>query len=272
MELIDKIIYRYLAKKKYPNIAVFVNDCVGLNIIAHEVYEKKELDLILNSLNENAKENTLIDVGANIGNHSLYFSKYFKKIIAFEPQKDLFELLKINSNLKNIDIYNFGLSDKVGKSNIYYDMNNRGGGSIESKNLNLKSEQIDLQVFDQIFHDKEFSFVKIDVEGHELSVLKGMNKSIEKNKPIIAFEGKSGTTDSVISFLEKNGYSKFLVPSNYWIDNIITSHNLFLVGLRYLIRKISFKYTYRLVNLNRCLKRDYNLILAVNENSKFNLK
>lgn len=133
MELIDKILYRYLARKKYPNIAVFVDDCVGLNVIAHEVYEKKELDLILKSINEDTLKNTLIDVGANIGNHSLYFSKFFKKIIAFEPQKTLFEILKINSNSKNIDIYNFGLSNKDGKNYIYYNLKNRGGGRSRQK-------------------------------------------------------------------------------------------------------------------------------------------
>lgn len=99
-----------------------------------------------------------------------------------------------------------------------------------------------------------------------------MKKSIEKNRPIIAFEGKFEYKDSIISFLERNGYSKFLVPSNYWIDNVITSNKLFLVGLRYLIREISFCYTYKLVSLDRSLRKDYNLILAINEKSKFNLK
>ena len=272
MEILDKIIYRYLAKKNYPEIAVLVNDCVGLNVICHEVYEKKDLELILSSLNEEVFNFPLIDVGANIGNHSLFFSNYFKKIIAFEPQKKVFKLLEFNtSDHPNIEIFNFGLSNEKCKLQISYDKANRGGATFKNDINKPNSEVCDLNVFDDFYPKLNFSFVKIDVEGFELNVLKGMKKNILKNLPIIAFEGKIDSTEKIIKYLSKIGYDTFLVPSDYKINKYIKSNNLLILALRFLIRKLSFGFRKKLVKISEMTK-DYNLIIAVSKNSKFNLK
>lgn len=272
MEILDKIIYRYLAKKNYPEIAVLVNDCVGLNVICHEVYEKKELELILSSLNEEVFNFPLIDVGANIGNHSLFFSNYFKKIIAFEPQKKVFKLLEFNtSEHPNIEIFNFGLSNEKSKLQISYDKANRGGATFKNDINKPNYEVCDLKVFDDLYTKPHFSFLKIDVEGFELNVLKGMEKNIIKNLPIIAFEGKKDSTEGIIKYLSKIGYDTFLVPSDYKINNYIKTNNYLLLALRFLIRKFSFKFKYKLVKISDMTK-DYNLIIAVSQNSKYNLK
>ena len=44
-----------------------------------------------------------IDVGANIGNHSIFFSKFFKKVYSFEPQESVFKLLENNVNMNNLE-------------------------------------------------------------------------------------------------------------------------------------------------------------------------
>ena len=114
-----------------------------------------------------------IDIGANIGNHSLYLSKYFNSVSGFEPQADLFTLLKLNTKYQeNIKIFNYGLSDKEEKIKIYYDDLNRMGGSFLKKNF--KYEIVKTKMFDKIFTRLSFSFIKIDVEGYELKALKGM--------------------------------------------------------------------------------------------------
>ena len=191
MEILDKIIYRYLAKKNYPEIAVLVNDCVGLNVICHEVYEKKELELILSSLNEEVFNFPLIDVGANIGNHSLFFSNYFKKIIAFEPQKKVFKLLEFNtSEHPNIEIFNFGLSNEKSKLQISYDKSNRGGATFKNEIIKPNHEVCDLKVFDDLYTKLHFSFIKIDVEGFENQVVLGAKETLLRNKPIIIVEQK----------------------------------------------------------------------------------
>lgn len=271
MEIIDKLIYAYHAKKNKDRFAVFINDCIGLHIINHKVYEKKELDLILDYLPDNVLNNVCIDIGANIGNHSLYLSKYFKSVIGFEPQEDLFTLLKLNTKYqKNIRIFNYGLSDKEEKLKIYYDDLNRMGGSFTKKNF--KYEIVKTEIFDKIFNKLSFSFIKIDVEGYELKALKGMEKSIINNKPIIAFEGKVKDRSVTIKYLTELGYDKFFVPNDYKINSIIKSKNIILISIRYLIRKLSFGFKYNLINFNPNSKRDYNLIIGCISNSKYKLK
>lgn len=275
MEILDKLIYIYLAKKHKERIAIFVNDCIGFHVICHRVYEKKEIDLILKSLSSNTFENTLVDVGANIGNHTRYFSKYFKKIIGFEPQKDVFNLLKLNtSELKNTEIYNYELSDKASSKKIYFDDLNRMGGSYHKLNKNF--EETDLKCYDSHFIEENISFIKIDVEGHELEALVGMSKSIKKFKPIIAFEGKAENISEIIHLLEGYSYNQFWVPNDYFINRIITSKNYILVIIRYLIRLLSFMYKPKLILLNKNYinnpNKDFNLVLALNQESNYKLK
>jgi FkbM family methyltransferase len=275
MEILDKLIYQYLARKHKERTAIFVNDCIGFHVICHGIYEKKEIDIILNSLSSNTFKNTFIDVGANIGNHTRYFSKYFKNVIGFEPQTDLFTLLKLNtSESKNTEIYNFGLSDKESSKKIFFDDLNRMGGSYHKKAKNF--EETDLKCFDNHFQDENISFIKIDVEGHELKALIGMRKSIKKHKPIIAFEGKTDSIGEIIDLLKGYSYNQFWVPNDYFINKIIKSKNYFLVMIRYFFRLMSFAYKPKLIKLNKNEiinpKKDYNLVVALNQDSNFKLK
>ena len=110
-----------------------------------------------------------------------------------------------------------------------------------------------------------------DVEGFELNVLKGMEKNIIKNLPIIGFKWKKDSTEGIIKYLSKIGYDTFLVPSDYKINNYIKTNNYLLLALIFLIRKLIFQFKYKLVKISDMTK-DYNLILAVSQNLKFNLK
>ena len=221
MEILDKIIYRYLSKKNHPSIAVFVDDCVGLNVICHEVYEKQDIDLILKSLNREVFNYTCLDIGANIGNHSIYFSKYFKNVISYEPQDLVYKILKINtSKINNIQVFNFALSDEKSDIILNFDIKNRGGASFVNKTNKPNGEVCKTKIFDEISPKLDYGFIKIDVEGFEIKVLKGMEKSILKNQPIIAFEGMGSMTDKIIDYLKDLGYDKFLIPSDYQIHKI----------------------------------------------------
>ena len=85
--LIDILIIRELKKraasfnlKRGAPIAVFGNDWIGININVHGIFEKeylKDLHELLKKIDLNLTESTAIDIGANIGNHSIEFSKYF---------------------------------------------------------------------------------------------------------------------------------------------------------------------------------------------------
>ena len=103
-------------KRGNPRIAIFAFDHIGLEINNFGIYEENLLNAIMSFLKDmvNLKKFDLIlDVGANIGNHSLYFSNFSKQVFSYEPNPNTFELLKFNTkNLSNINIYNIGISNK----------------------------------------------------------------------------------------------------------------------------------------------------------------
>ena len=100
-------------KKKNPRFVIFNQDYVSNDILIDGYYELKELKLLSKWLKNKINFGVALDVGAYIGNHSLFFSKYFRKVISFEPNPVSFELLNLNiKQTKNIKINNYGLSNK----------------------------------------------------------------------------------------------------------------------------------------------------------------
>lgn len=135
--------------------------------------------------------NTVLDVGANIGFHTLYFSELVGnqgKVLAFEPVKYNFE--KINDNIAlngytNITLYQLAL----GNSNETFSIKARQDDSNPGTfNLFEKGDlEIKCVIGDDVIKEK-IDFIKIDVEGYELYAFQGLKKIIEINKPKIVFE------------------------------------------------------------------------------------
>jgi hypothetical protein len=92
-----------LIKRRGVKIAVFANDTIGNAINASGFYEWSELEAIfdfLKPLHEHFNRSLALDIGANIGNHSIYFSRYFKAVHAFEPHPLTYRILDINASLR----------------------------------------------------------------------------------------------------------------------------------------------------------------------------
>ena len=141
------------------------------------------------------KKPTIIDIGANIGNHTLFWANECsaKKIYAFEPMPYTFKILKKNIKINNlqerVQLYNIGLSEKETKGVIKsFDKTNIGGTRLteapSDKKGNIKLKTLDSFNFD----DKKIDLIKIDVEGMDYLVLTGAIKTIKKYKPLILIE------------------------------------------------------------------------------------
>jgi len=204
-------------RKNRKQIAVFAFDSIALEVAFFGVYEKKELELFfdwLSFIQKDFLQGTAIDIGANIGNHSLFFSDYFKKVYSFEPNKNTFKLLSFNASLvNNIECFNYGLSDKESTSAMIIDKKNIGGARLVNS-LSSDSEVVSLKMLDKSasFEDRVY-LLKLDVEGHELEVLKGAKNTIETHQPIIIFEQLSSEfnngSSECIEILKKYGYENF---------------------------------------------------------------
>lgn len=167
---------------------------------------------------KNKKLNCL-DIGANIGTHSIYLSSLFNNVYAFEPQRRIFKILKLNKKLNkcnNLKLFNNGLGE--GEYTIKmqcYDKNkkkNMGGIGIVEKN---GCEKINVKKLDS-YKFKDIGLIKIDVEGYELNVFKGGIKTLKKWKPIILFE-EHNINSKVFKFLRSLNYEirKLSIANDY---------------------------------------------------------
>lgn len=132
----------------------------------------------------------IIDVGAYEGDTAICFKEIFKpqKIYAFEPDNKNYNILKKNCEISNdntIIPVKFGLSNNSEKSYLA----SNGGESKQS--TNSQDQELELINFDNFWEienklNNTISLIKMDIEGAEINALKGMEKTIKKDMPILA--------------------------------------------------------------------------------------
>ncbi len=208
----------------YPN-----NDTIGKSSPYFEYYLQH---YIPNSKNNN----TFIDIGGNIGFYSFLANKNnFREIHTFEANPDTFKTLNknivLNNLTKKIISNNIALGSK--KTELIFAKNKTHTGVsrvIQDKKNYKKKENEELISIKQITFDEystknkikieDINFIKIDVEGFEYEVLKGMKKTLKKLKPItkmfIEIQQKNKNKDEVLKLLEENNFKiKEQKGSNY---------------------------------------------------------
>jgi FkbM family methyltransferase len=206
-------------KNGEKQVVVFAFDFIGHQINLKGFYERQELVTAFNYLSENNLINGLAaDIGANIGNHSLFFRKYYPKVFSFEPNPRTYKVLNLNAELlDNITCLNFGLSDSARTAFLNINSGNVGGSHL-SADETLRSntqQEIKLETLDGVagIFGQRLGLVKIDVEGHELAVLKGGVALLARDKPVILFEQQVENfvdgQSPVYEYLKTIGYSKF---------------------------------------------------------------
>ena len=209
-----------------------------------DLYHQKRIINYLRKLNLKY----FIDVGAHKGEFLSYIlSLNYKKIYCFEPQKKILKILFKNfKNKKNVKIFNFGLAHKNSKIILYENKLTSTSTFSRSKNttfskiknliLNSKKTYIDkypikVRTLDEIFINKKIFniFLKIDVEGFELNVLKGAKKTLSKKEKFVVIERhffqlyKDNSTEKVHLFLKKNNFKlikRFTFPLLHFQDNL----------------------------------------------------
>lgn len=171
------------------------------------------------------KSKISVDIGASGGLYTAHMLKYSKSCYAFEPQlKKALYLEKLLSGLK-IPLYvePVALSNKTGKVNMKVFTNDLGRSTIEDKNQIEKLGNVEIiSVPVKRLDDYEFEktgCIKIDVEGHEESVLRGAKRILTQDHPSLIIEieerHKPGTFKAVSSFLEELGYKGFFYYNNH---------------------------------------------------------
>jgi FkbM family methyltransferase len=175
------------------------------------------------------KENDFfIDIGSNIGLMSLHAAKILGgsgRVLSFEPQPSTYDILRKNIKLNhfaNIEAVNIAIGSTNGTVDIYDNMEiNRGSASLIKPNHTESSNQISIKSLDKYLEEHRINCnincIKIDVEGWELEVLKGANKTLSGlNAPICIIECSTlhptygGARQDIYTFLRNaNSYRIF---------------------------------------------------------------
>ena len=129
-----------------------------------------------------------LDIGVYQGIYSYEISKYAKTVHAFEFNPIIFSFLNRNiyKIINNIKLYNFGLSNRDGKTTLRIPIRNKlaneenyeeffemGRATIHDKNEfnEFRSFDVNVKKLDNLQFENPISFIKIDVEGHEIEVI-----------------------------------------------------------------------------------------------------
>ena len=164
-----------------------------------------------------------IDVGANIGNHAIYFRTFLvDHVIAFEPNTNVLPILQKNlqQNINHFDVYSYALGKVPGKGNIFVPgdaENNIGRAKVEIIGENeAGAKVVDIHTLDAVIddwqqshgHNHHINLIKIDVEGMELAVLQGATETLSRYKPHVFVEAATESEFSALdNFLKTLGYA-----------------------------------------------------------------
>ena len=181
-------------------------------------YESKELEIIESNVRS---RKVFVDVGANTGNHSIYFSKIIEaaKVIPIEFHPETIELLKKNfwlNGVENADLSKLGYA--VGKSRGEFLLAEHPGNDLcltevfasDRHNNSYQPPEhsgktIKIMPLDELI-DEKVDFLKIDVEGFEIGVLSGAKNIFLKFQPDALVEVKKINEKKFRVFVEKIGY------------------------------------------------------------------
>lgn len=155
---------------------------------------------------------SVVDAGANLGVYSYALSRLARKVHSVEPNPALAQVL-IDAELPNVVVHVAALGSKRGVHPLYIPETSAGRqtgwGSLSPKRFSDASSYASIQVKTFPLDDLELtdvSFIKIDVEGHELEVLTGAEMTISASRPVVLAEVDSDHRAAAIAAMHRHDY------------------------------------------------------------------
>ncbi len=180
-------------------------------------YQRHKLTAAMESQIERRR---CIDVGAHVGLWSMWLVKYFHRVEAFEPVPDHARLFPHNVDMTKVTLHREALgaaagvvtietaADETGSAHIAVN----GGGDKRQGHANLLSyNNIELRTLDS-YEFENVDFIKIDVEGTELDVVKGARETLLRCRPNLVVEQKGNERfyghgkNAAVAYLHKLGF------------------------------------------------------------------
>jgi FkbM family methyltransferase len=227
----DFIVTTYLTKKRLPVVYTHLKsgqrvflDPMDPFIFTHTLETREWEDhleaVFIHSLSGKTSP-VFVDVGANIGLHSLRAHKYGAKMYCFEPDPDTFDILNINMQINGAftselfqmacgnqsGTVQFDRSDiSAGMSHIAYDTTSNDNSS---NRLEVKIDTLD----NMLSNVNEVSLIKIDVEGAEEQVIAGARSILSRSKDItliMEYHVRPTLTEIIVELINNLGFKAYL--------------------------------------------------------------
>jgi len=161
---------------------------------------------------------TVVDVGAHRGAYTWHLSRLAGStghVYAFEPQPELVERLR-SWNGTNVVVHAVGLSDHAGSANltipVWGNTSMLGHATLESAEAVEDARHLEVRTKMLDEFDLSPTLIKVDVEGHEVSVLRGGDHTVSSSRPVLLLEidyrhqGENDNRQKLIVWLKERDY------------------------------------------------------------------
>ena len=207
------------------------DDTIGESLRRYGEWARNEMIVFSKYINAG---DTVLDIGCNVGTHSMFFANLVGpggNVIAVDAQLAavaITSLSAISQNRANVSVLNLAIGEYSGQISFpvpdYAARENFGALRISDSGKVVQQINIDGLIYDNL------NFIKMDIEGNELSALRGAAKTIQLHRPTISCEILSEDVKvGIIKFLENFGYQfeDLEIPAFNPGNHLGGHHNIF---------------------------------------------
>ena len=227
--------YQLIAARHGPMLVNPNDEYLGKAIVLYGECCELEIAFLLNLIS--VRPGIVVEIGANIGTHTVPLAKALaaqgRRLVAFEPQPVIFQNLCANlalNGLSNVLAWPFACGDRP--QTVYFSLPNyaaAGNFGGVSMALDRSTQQIAVPChpLDALMGSETVSLLKIDVEGFELSALKGASGVIASSRPLLYVENdRVEKSRDLIEWLWSKDYQLWWhVPNLFNPDNFFGNSN-----------------------------------------------
>lgn len=180
---------------------------VSRHILSEGLFEKGVLDMLRDVVRQAKRTDLMIDIGANIGNHTVALAPEFKRVESVEPHPVLFRVLQANAlfnGFAHVHCHNVGLANENTTGTLTEAPENHAMNRVRERSklppemFGLSSKEFSnefsidlksaLEFVGQFAAELDRTFIKIDVEGMEEEILSAIRPLLVAHKPLVGFE------------------------------------------------------------------------------------
>ena len=241
-----RILYMSVVKKIYNSLRYSSFYPAYLRVFRPAIYRQYRRDVKFYKSILFQGNKLVFDVGANVGDKSFLFSKYCNSVVAVEPDRANYKLLQYRfSSSKKVIVHNVAVGDKKGRKMFYVNAPGSPANTLSQKwkdilqnpQINRWSKQFDFEdayeveviTIDELIASHGIpDYIKIDVEGYEWQVLRGLSQSVS----VLSFEAnfpdfKGETINSITKLHALSNNAAFNITNDsefFWASHQSYEH------------------------------------------------